>query len=127
MPGLLLLAHLAGQEAPSSVREIAHHSGIPLKTVGSLLRRLRRAGLVRGAPGTGWRLTRPPSEITMQEAVTALAAGPSGGSCRMDYEACVRRTSCPLAPLCRAGDDMLRTLLAHMTLADLRPVVPLLP
>ncbi len=127
MPGLLILAHLAGQEAPSNIREIAHHSGIPLKKVGPLLRRLRRAGLARGAPGTGWRLTRPPSEITMQEAVDALPAGPAIEACRMDYEACALRTSCPLAPLCRAGDDMLRTLLARMTLADLRPVVPLLP
>jgi len=67
---LQLAQEYAGGE-PAQVRRIAERHGIPATFLVQILHELRRAGLVastRGASG-GYRLNRPPSEITLADVV----------------------------------------------------------
>ena len=64
------------------MRAISERQAIPLRYLEQILQQLRRAGLVVGkrGPGGGYRLARPPEEITLREVVEAvdgpLAAAP---------------------------------------------------
>jgi Rrf2 family protein len=61
--------HAAGE--PVQVRRIAERHGIPSTFLVQILHELRRAGLVastRGASG-GYRLSKPPAEITLADVV----------------------------------------------------------
>jgi Rrf2 family protein len=64
--------HTAGD--PVQVRRIAERHGIPSTFLVQILHELRRAGLVsstRGAAG-GYRLSRPPGEVSLAEVVEAF-------------------------------------------------------
>lgn len=74
--GLLALVDLAlqVQNEPVQAAEIAHRQQIPKQYLDQLLMILKRSGLVssmRGRRG-GYRLSRPASEITLLQAITAL-------------------------------------------------------
>lgn len=115
---------------PMSLSEIAAVEHIPLSYLEQLVSPLRRAGLVEGTRGVhgGYRLTRPPGEVSVGEVVRVLegpdatapvecvAEGYVDGSCTRDgdclskplwarvkaaVDAVVDTTS--LADLCRGG------------------------
>ena len=74
--GVRLMVELGRQEGdqPTSLKAISEAEGLPLSYLEHVVARLRKAGLVqasRGAHGGYW-LTRPASEITMDEVVLAL-------------------------------------------------------
>ena len=65
------------------VRRIAERHGIPATFLVQILHELRRAGLVastRGASG-GYRLNRPPSEITLADVVDAFETAEEPAEC----------------------------------------------
>jgi Rrf2 family protein len=102
---------------PVQVRRIAERHGIPPTFLVQILHELKRAGLAvstRGAAG-GYRLSRPPGEITLAEIVAVVepAADPTN---------CAAADS-PLAPAvhelcCDLARDR-RERLESLTLADL--------
>ncbi|MGC8945390.1 MAG: RrF2 family transcriptional regulator [Anaerolineae bacterium] len=65
---------LHAHEGPVPRAEIARRQGISPDYIAQLFRQLERAGLVQGVKGPrgGYRLTRPPSEITVGEIVRAV-------------------------------------------------------
>lgn len=74
--GVRLMVELGrrGADAPVPLSEVAERESLPLSYLEHLVARLRKAGLVdstRGAHG-GYRLARPPEEITMDEVVQVL-------------------------------------------------------
>jgi Rrf2 family transcriptional regulator, cysteine metabolism repressor len=74
--GVRLMVELGRQEGdqPMSLKAIAEAEELPLSYLEHVVASLKRAGLVtssRGAHG-GYRLTRPPEEIAMDEVVLAL-------------------------------------------------------
>jgi Rrf2 family protein len=72
--GLRALLLLVEAEAPRTADELAAAQGLPSRFLGAILADLRRAGFVvsqRGADG-GYRLARPPEEITLAEVIRAL-------------------------------------------------------
>lgn len=74
--GVVLLTNLAqsADEAPRGARDLARDVGLPLPTVGKILKALAREGLLeshRGAKG-GYRLTRSPEAISVAEIIAAL-------------------------------------------------------
>ena len=86
--GVRLLVELGRQdgEAPVSLKAISEAEGLPLAYLERIVALLKKAGLVestRGAHG-GYRLTRDPSEIRMDEAVTALEGTVAPMSCFVD-------------------------------------------
>src|SRR3954452_6638078 len=74
--GVRLMVELGRQDGdqPMSLKAIAEAEELPLSYLEHVVASLKRAGLVtssRGAHG-GYRLTRPPEEIAMDEVVLAL-------------------------------------------------------
>jgi Rrf2 family transcriptional regulator, cysteine metabolism repressor len=86
--GVRLLVELGrhGSENPVSLKAIAEGEGLPLAYLERIVALLKKAGLVasqRGAHG-GYRLARPASEITMDEAVLALEGVVAPMACFVD-------------------------------------------
>ena len=73
--------HAAGE--PVQVRRIAERQGIPATFLVQILHELRRAGLAastRGASG-GYRLSRPPGDITLADVVDAFESADEPAEC----------------------------------------------
>jgi Rrf2 family protein len=80
---MLQLAHEYAAGEPVQVRRIAERHGIPATFLVQILHELRRAGLVastRGASG-GYRLNRPPGEITLADVVDAFETAEEPAEC----------------------------------------------
>jgi Rrf2 family protein len=72
--GLRALLSLTAAGAPRTTEQLAEDQGLPPRFLGAILAEMRRGGLVasqRGAEG-GYRLARPPTEITCAEVFRAL-------------------------------------------------------
>lgn len=80
---MLQLAHEFAAGEPVQVRRIAERHGIPATFLVQILHELRRAGLVastRGASG-GYRLNRPPGEISLADVVDAFETAEEPAEC----------------------------------------------
>ncbi|MGQ9524801.1 MAG: RrF2 family transcriptional regulator [Armatimonadota bacterium] len=102
---MLQLASRGGASHVVTVREIAEHEGLSTAYVGKLLWILSRAGLtesVRGVEG-GYRLSRPPEEISLGDIVRALSDSPDQSRFCFDPAgasvSCVHTANCTLQPL----------------------------
>src|SRR6476661_525934 len=76
----------SGATGPVSLKAIAEAEGLPLAYLERIVALLKKAGLVesqRGAHG-GYRLARPATEITMDQAVLALEGVVAPMSCFVD-------------------------------------------
>jgi Rrf2 family protein len=86
--GVRLLVELGrqGADQPVSLKAIAEAEGLPLAYLERIVALLKRAGLVestRGAHG-GYRLSRAPDDIRMDEAVVALEGAVAPMTCFVD-------------------------------------------
>jgi Rrf2 family cysteine metabolism transcriptional repressor len=86
--GVRLLVELGRHRggAPVSLKAIAEAEGLPLAYLERIVALLKKSGLVestRGAHG-GYRLTRAPESITMDEAVLSLEGAVAPMSCFVD-------------------------------------------
>jgi Rrf2 family transcriptional regulator, cysteine metabolism repressor len=86
--GVRLLVELGRQNEvrPMSLKAIAEAEGLPLAYLERIVALLRKAELVestRGAHG-GYRLSRPPEEIRMDEAILALEGSVAPMTCFVD-------------------------------------------
>lgn len=123
---LLALLELANREEdrPLQSRDIAAKASIPKPFLDQLLLDLRRAGLVRSirGPGGGYALGRPPSGITLREAVTAVEGADVAPPCALksqDGAPCRRAPQCALHEVWREIDEATNRILTTTTLADL--------
>ena len=121
---MVALARLHGG-SPVALTEIAAAETISLSYLEHLVAELRRAGLVtaiRGASG-GYRLARPPSQITIGEIVRPLESV-SLTSCTDvvgDRDCCKRRPDCATREFWQRVNAQLQDSLNSTTLADLVP------
>ena len=72
--GIRALLALAAAGTPQTAEYLAVEQGLPPRFLGAILADLRRAGIVasqRGAEG-GYRLARPPAEISVADVMRAL-------------------------------------------------------
>ena len=122
--GLVLMSHFAGHGGDSvlSARDLALEAGLPLPTVGKVLKLLARAGLLtsqRGVNG-GYVMAKQPEEISVAAIVQALE-GPIG----MTDCAPGGARSCEHEPHCRVRtpvqriNAVVRETLSKMTLEEL--------
>ncbi|HBB41033.1 MAG: SUF system Fe-S cluster assembly regulator [Nitrospirae bacterium CG18_big_fil_WC_8_21_14_2_50_70_55] len=107
--------------------EVAEESRIPLPTVAKLLKGLTRKGLVasrRGALG-GYRLARPPEEITIAHVITALEGPVTVTACSDGEGLCDHEATCATrAPWMRVN-EIVQAALEGVTLADMVAASPL--
>jgi Rrf2 family transcriptional regulator, cysteine metabolism repressor len=86
--GVRLLVELGrqGEDRPVSLKAIAEAEGLPLAYLERIVALLRKAGLVestRGAHG-GYRLSRAPADIRMDDAILALEGSVAPMTCFVD-------------------------------------------
>jgi Rrf2 family transcriptional regulator, iron-sulfur cluster assembly transcription factor len=105
--GLRCILQLArqGRQSPIMVRDIAEREGLSAAYVEKLLWTLSRGGIaesVRGPKG-GYRLSRPPTEISIGEVMRVLGGIPSKDEICAQFtgnqETCVHHDDCGLRPV----------------------------
>lgn len=115
------------------MRDVARRQGISPKYLEQILPALKRAGLVRSAPGRsgGYRLARSPASCAVGE-ILRLVEGPLCPVACMAPGAspCPRAGDCATLPMWQAYWDMTRAFFEGITLEDLalgRPIAPMPP
>jgi len=126
--GLRCLLQVAGSDTgrPVSISQIAEAEGLSPEYTAKLMRELRLGNLVesvRGAEG-GYRLTRPPGEVSVWSALRVLGgAFFSEAFCEChpgQRRECVRSSNCSLRALWDAVQRTLRDTLERISLDDLQ-------
>ena len=101
---------------------IAEETGVPLPTVQKLVSRLSAAGLLESTRGTGggFRLSRPPSAISLADIVEAVEGPIAMTACVEDgRQDCGLDHHCTVKPHWNAVNDAVRGALAGVSLASL--------
>jgi Rrf2 family protein len=120
---LLSLALHAGQEVPTSVRDIAERTGLPQPYLEQILLALKGAGLVRSKRGVGggYVLARSPSDITLGQIVSAVDGPIQAGDFGEPHQngACDHEGQCVLLSVWSEVGQHMRRHLDSFTLADM--------
>ena len=114
------LAAAHGTGAPVKGEKLATTQSIPLRFLENILLQLRHAGIVesrRGADG-GYKLARPPEEITLADVIRAIDGPLAGVSGQRPETLEFKGTSEPLRDVWIAVRASLRGVLEAVTLAD---------
>jgi Rrf2 family protein len=125
MRATLLLAERWGEREPVSIREIAQGEGISLKFLETILVELRDAGIVesrRGRSG-GYRLCRPPEEVSFSSVIRAIDGplAPIRCASRHYFEPCADCQdirNCSIRWVMIRARDALADALDHSTVAE---------
>ena len=121
----LSLARNWNDSEPLSIREIAEEEGISLKFLEAILLELRNAGILesrRGRSG-GYRLARPPEEISFGAVIRAIDGplAPIRCASRLYFEPCadcVDVRNCSIRWVMIKARDAIADTLDHCTLAE---------
>jgi Rrf2 family protein len=118
-------SNLAGRAeyGPVALKTIAREEHIPPRYLEQLMNRMRRSGILRSSrgPGGGYVLTRPPSDITLGEIISAIEG-------RVAVAGCVkpdRRKNCRLEKSCASRlfwanlSGMIQAVMDSVTLQEL--------
>ena len=120
--GLIALRHLAnGQGRSASAKDIAEAYRIPLPLLSKVLQKLVHARLLiseQGANG-GYRLAKPPEEITSLEVIRTIDGPIILTQCFTEHAECDQSELCPVRePLRKVHEGILR-LLSTITISNL--------
>ncbi len=116
-----LAAAGANDEHPVKSERLATAQDIPLRFLENILMQLRQAGIVvsrRGAEG-GYRLAKPPEEITVADVIRAIDGPLAGVGGERPEKLTFPGATAPLRDVWVAVRASLRDVLEHVTLADL--------
>ncbi len=118
----LLSLALAGEQKPTSVRDIAERTALPQPYLEQILLALKGAGLVRSKRGVGggYVLAREPAEITLADIVSAVDGPIVAGDFGEPHSdgACDHQGQCVLLAIWSSAGDLMRSYLEACTLAD---------
>jgi Rrf2 family transcriptional regulator, cysteine metabolism repressor len=124
--GLRMLTELAKSRGgpPLSLAEIARREAMPLAYLEQLVAPLRKAGVVEGTRGLhgGYRLARPPQEVTVLEIVELMEGPVAPVECLAEnYRSgsCSREPECLSRPLWGRLQEAVQGVLGGTTLADM--------
>jgi len=117
---MLELARCFGDE-PLMMGTLAEREGLSRKYLHALLTGLKSAGLVRSVRGAGggFVLARDPSEIKLNEVLSALEGSLCLVDCVADKERCDRAEQCTARPLWQELSGAIENVLDNVTLEDL--------
>jgi Rrf2 family protein len=123
---LLLLTELARLPADGRLRiaEVSAKLGISAAYLEEVAAKLKAAGLVEGKPGPGggYRLAKPPKEISLETALEAVEGPVALVDCQKSGETCPVASACHAKGLWSAVQSSIRSSLQNLTIADaLRP------
>lgn len=114
---------LSGGEAPVPLADIAGRQSISLAYLEQLFVRLRRGGLVESVrgPGGGYRLARPPREVSIAQVMAAVDERLNAMGCEGEREregACGPKAQCLTHALWEQLSAHVHVFLSRTTLAD---------
>ncbi|CAN5235593.1 SUF system Fe-S cluster assembly regulator [soil metagenome] len=115
-------ARRCGGAARLNATLLAEETGLPLPTVQKLVSKLSAAGLIESARGTGggFRLSRPPSAISMAESVEAIEGPIAMTSCvEAGSHDCQIEDACKMKPHWNAVNGAVRGALHNVSRASL--------
>src|SRR5712691_5815805 len=96
----VLVLALEGDERAMKLEELARRTAVPQSVLEQVMPVLRTAGIVRSERGArgGYRLNRPPSEITLERVVRLFEGqlAPIGCATRSQPEPCPMSVGCSL-------------------------------
>lgn len=124
----ICLARAYGSRAPKKLRQVSAEMGVPRTFVSQILGDLVRAGLAVSSFGKegGYRLVRPPAEVSLLEVVEAGEGSLAIEMCSLGDGPCRPDAICPVHDSLGAASSALRERLAATSLADIaarpRPV-----
>lgn len=118
---LLSLTLHADDPGPTSVRDIAERTGLPQPYLEQILLALKGAGLVRSKRGVGggYTLARSPSEIRLNEIISAVDGPITLGDFGEPHQdgSCDHEGQCVLLAIWKQTGDHMRQHLEGFTLA----------
>jgi Rrf2 family protein len=119
----VLALALADTETPMKLEELARRTAVPQSVLEQVMPTLRSAGVVRSERGAhgGYRLNRPPKEITLERVVRLFQGqlAPIGCATRSHPEPCAMSVECSLRFVWEEVRDATIKTLAGITFADL--------
>ncbi len=117
------MVYLASQPADSMVlvSEIARAMDAPPLFLAKIFQQFGKVGLVRSFRGSGggFRLGRPPEEITLCDIVEAVEGPIMPNRCVMSRGTCSRDNICPVHPVWKKLQSNMRETLGSVSLKDL--------
>ncbi|WBH16934.1 SUF system Fe-S cluster assembly regulator [Sphingomonas radiodurans] len=123
-------ARHCGGMARVNATSLAQETGVPLPTAQKLVSRLSAAGLIESTRGTGggFRLSRPPSAISLADVIEAVE-GPIGLTTCVDNDRhdCALDGTCLVRPHWSVVNRAVRDALAGVSLTQLATPLPLVP
>lgn len=102
---------------------IARRFELPESALAKSFQALVRAGVLssRRGPNGGYRLDRPPREVTLAEVIEALGGSDRRrGRCLLEERDCSAGGTCALHAAAVEADERMRSELRSLTLADLK-------
>lgn len=111
-------------EGTIALKSVAQREQISEKYLEHLFASLKKAGLVHSVRGTqgGYRLARPPEEITLGEIIRVLEGPVSPTECVVggnEKELCARAGECVMRSIWSKVRDRINEVLDSITLADI--------
>ena len=122
---ILTLVELSRSGSGASARDLAERHGLSKAFVANILKELCQVGVVESQRGVhgGYRLAKPPGEISVRGLIAALDGDFQFMACAADNEhaehECGLVNSCPVREPLRRVHDRLLAVLDEVTLADL--------
>ena len=118
---VVLTALAAEPEPVLSAAGLADRAGLEAPTVSKVLKPLAQAGLVEGFRGAhgGYRLTRPPGDITLLEIVEAMEGPIAMTECSLDQHVCGIASQCGVRANWRRINDVVAAALRDVSLAQM--------
>jgi Rrf2 family protein len=121
--GLMAMQYVAVNQVAGAVgvKRIAEELRIPAELLAKVLQRLAKRGLVvsQSGPRGGYRLTLPPSKVTVGQVIEALEGPVAIVSCMTDHDDCPQTARCTLRHPARKIQAAIAGMLDRMTLAEL--------
>ena len=119
----VLALALHESETPMKLDELSRRTAVPPSVLEQVMPTMRTAGIVRSerGPAGGYRLNKPPAEITLERVVRLFEGqlAPIGCATRSHPEPCPMTVACSLRAVWEDVRDATITLLSQTTFADL--------
>jgi FeS assembly SUF system regulator len=123
-------ARHCGGMARVNATSLAQETGVPLPTAQKLVSRLSAAGLIESTRGTGggFRLSRPPSAISLADVIEAVEGPIALTTCvDNDRHDCALDGTCLVRPHWSVVNRAVRSALASVSLTQLAATIPSVP
>jgi FeS assembly SUF system regulator len=128
--GVIVATHLAvHSDRQANAAQVAVETRLPPATVAKVLKALAHAELVsatRGASG-GYRLARPPREVSVAEVVAAMDGDIGLTQCSVHVDECAHTNYCPTRPHWAAINRAVGQALQAVTLDEMISPFTFLP